>query len=180
MSVRFTLMGVADQANLVDENGKIHNVKGALLSDAVGTVAGAMLGTSTVTSFVESSSGVAAGARTGFASVVTSILFILSLFFSPIFFLIPAAATAPALIFVGYLMMKSIGSIDFIDPTEAIPASITIMTMPFSYSISKGIMFGIIAYVFCKVAGKRYKEISVATWVLAVIFVIDIIFEAVK
>ncbi len=175
-----TLLGVAEQGNLKDENGEVLNVKGALLSDAIGTVAGAALGTSTVTSFVESSSGVAAGARTGLASVVTGVLFLLSLFLSPLFFLIPSAATAPALIFVGYLMMKSVVAIQFDDPTEGIPAFITIMTMPFAYSISKGIMFGIIAYVIAKCAGKKVKEIPVVTWVLAVIFLADIIFEAVK
>ena len=175
-----TLLGVAEQGNLKDENGEVLNVKGALLSDAIGTVAGAALGTSTVTSFVESSSGVAAGARTGLASLVTGVLFLLSLFLSPLFFLIPSAATAPALIFVGYLMMKSVVQIQFDDPTEGIPAFITIMTMPFAYSISKGIMFGIISYVIAKCAGKKAKESHVVTWVLAVIFLADIIFEAVK
>lgn len=175
-----TLLGVAEQGNLKDESGNIKNSKEALLSDAVGTVAGACLGTSTVTSFVESSSGVAAGARTGLASVVTAILFLVALFLSPLFFLIPAAATAPALIFVGYLMMKSVVGIKFDDPTEGIPAFITIMTMPFAYSISKGIMFGIIAYVIAKVAGKKAKEIPVVTWILAVVFFADLIFEALK
>lgn len=175
-----TLLGVAEQGNLKDESGNIKNSKEALLSDAVGTVAGACLGTSTVTSFVESSSGVAAGARTGLASVVTAILFLVALFLSPLFFLIPAAATAPALIFVGYLMMKSVVGIKFDDPTEGIPAFVTIMTMPFAYSISKGIMFGIIAYVIAKVAGKKAKEIPVVTWILAVVFFADLIFEALK
>ncbi|MBQ7620422.1 MAG: NCS2 family permease, partial [Treponema sp.] len=172
--------GVAEQGNLKDETGNIKNSKGALLSDAIGTVAGACLGTSTVTSFVESSSGVAAGARSGLASVVTAILFLVALFLSPLFFLIPAAATAPALIFVGYLMMKSVAGIKFDDPTEGIPAFVTIMTMPFAYSISKGIMFGIIAYVIAKVAGKKAKEIPVVTWILAVVFLADLIFEACK
>lgn len=175
-----TLLGVAEQGNLKDENGNVLNAKGALFADSVGTVVGACLGTSTVTSFVESSSGVAAGGRTGLASVTTAVLFLLSLFLSPLFFLVPAAATAPALIFVGYLMMKSVVKIDFEDPTEGIPAFITIMTMPFAYSISKGIMWGIISYVIVKVAGKKSKDIPVITWVLAAIFVADIIFEAVK
>ena len=175
-----TLLGVAEQGNLKDENGEIKNVKGALLADAVGTVAGACLGTSTVTSFVESSSGVAAGARTGLASVVTSVLFFLALFLSPLFGLVPAAATAPALIFVGYLMMRSVVGIKFDDPTEGIPAFITIMTMPFAYSISKGIMFGIIAYVIAKVAGRKAKDIPVVTWILAIVFLADLIFEALK
>jgi len=175
-----TLLGVAEQGNLKDEEGNVLNAKGALMADAIGTVAGACLGTSTVTSFVESSSGVAAGGRTGLTSVTTAILFLLSLFLSPLFFLIPSAATAPALIFVGYLMMKSVVQINFEDPTEGIPAFITIMVMPFSYSISKGIMWGIISYVIAKCAGKKIKEIPVVTWILAVIFIADIIFEACK
>ena len=175
-----TLLGVAEQGNLKDSNGEVQNVKGALMADAVGTAVGACLGTSTVTSFVESSSGVAAGARTGLASVTTGILFLLALFLSPLFFLIPSAATAPALIFVGYLMMKSVVEIKFDDPTEGIPAFITIMTMPFSYSIAKGIQWGIISYVIAKCAGKKFKEIPVVTWILAVIFLADLIFEACK
>ena len=175
-----TLLGVAEQGNLKDENGEVQNVKGALMADAVGTAVGACLGTSTVTSFVESSSGVAAGARTGLASVTTGVLFLLSLFLSPLFFLVPSAATAPALIFVGYLMMKSVVDINFEDPTEGIPAFITIMTMPFSYSIAKGIQWGIISYVIAKCAGKKVKEIPVVTWILAAIFLADIIFEALK
>ena len=175
-----TLMGVTEQAGLVDEKGNIPNAKGALLADAIGTVAGACLGTSTVTSFVESSSGVAAGGRTGLSSVVTAIMFLLALFFTPLFALIPSAATAPALIFVGFLMMQSISSIDFQDLTEGIPAFITIMVMPFAYSISKGIAFGIISYVICKIAGKKAKEVPVVTWVLAVVFIANLIFEAIK
>ena len=175
-----TLMGIAEQANLKDKDGNIINCKGALLADSIGTVAGACLGTSTVTSFVESTSGVAAGAKTGLASVTTGILFLIALFLNPIFALIPSAATAPALIFVGYLMMKSVKSIEFSDPTEGIPAFITIMTMPFAYSISKGIIWGLISYVICKVAGKKAKEIPVVTWILAAVFIADVIFEAIK
>ena len=175
-----TLMGVTEQAGLVDKDGNIPNAKGALLADAVGTVAGACLGTSTVTSYVESSAGVAAGARTGLASVVTAILFIVALFFTDLFAVIPSAATAPALIFVGYLMMKPVMKIDFEDPTEGIPAFITIMVMPFSYSISKGIAFGVISFVFCKLFSKKAKEVSIITWILAVVFVAYFVFEAVK
>ena len=131
-------------------------------------------------SLPESSSGVAAGARTGLASVTTGILFLFALFLSPLFFLIPSAATAPALIFVGYLMMRSVVEIKFDDPTEGIPAFITIITMPFSYSIAKGITWGIISYVITKCAAKKTKEIPVVTWVLAIIFVADIIFESLK
>lgn len=175
-----TLLGVAEQGNLKDKNGNVLNAKGALMADAVGTVAGACLGTSTVTSFVESSSGVAAGGRTGLTSVVTALLFLAALFLSPLFSLIPAAATAPALIFVGYLMMNSVAGIQFSDPTEGIPAFITIMVMPFAYSISKGIAFGIISYIIAKVVGKKMKDIPAVTWVLGIIFITDLIFEAVK
>ena len=175
-----TLMGVTEQAGLVDKDGNIPNAKGALLADAVGTVAGACLGTSTVTSYVESSAGVAAGARTGLASVVTAILFIVALFFTDLFAVIPSAATAPALIFVGYLMMKPVMKIDFEDPTEGIPAFITIMVMPFSYSISKGIAFGVISFVFCKLFSKKAKDVSIITWILAAVFIAYFVFEAVK
>lgn len=174
-----TLMGVAEQGNLVDEKGNIPNVKGALLADAVGTVAGACLGTSTVTSFVESSSGVAAGARTGLASVVTAFFFLLALFFTPLFALVPSCATAPALIFVGFLMMQSVSKINFADITNGIPAFITIMVMPFGYSISKGIAFGMIAYVIAKIAGKKTKEIPVVTWILAVVFIFALAIKAI-
>lgn len=175
-----TLMGVAEQADLKDKDGNIVNAKGALMADSIGTVVGACLGTSTVTSFVESTSGVAAGARTGLASVVTGILFLAALFFNPVFAIIPACATAPALVFVGFLMLKNVCGIDFEDPTEGIPAFITIMTMPFAYSISKGIMWGMIAYVFVKLVAKKYKEIPVVTMILAAIFIGDIIFEGAK
>ena len=174
-----TLMGVAEQGNLVDEKGNIPNVKGALLADAVGTVAGACLGTSTVTSFVESSSGVAAGARTGLASVVTAFFFLLALFFTPLFALVPSCATAPALIFVGFLMMQSVSKINFADITDGIPAFITIMVMPFGYSISMGIAFGMIAYVIAKIAGKKTKEIPVVTWILAVVFIFALAIKAI-
>lgn len=173
-----TLMGVAEQAGLVDKKGNVLNAKGALLADAVGTCVGAALGTSTVTSFVESSSGVAAGGRTGLSSVVTSILFLVALFLSPLFALVPSAATAPALIFVGFLMIKSVSKIDFVDPTEGIPSFITIAVMPFAYSIADGIAWGIISYVICKIAGGKMKDIPVVTWVLAVVFVFNIALEA--
>lgn len=175
-----TLMGVTEQADLVDKEGNIPNVKGAFMADAVGTVVGAALGTSTVTSFVESSAGVAAGGKTGLTSVVTAIMFLLALFFTPVFALIPSAATAPALIFVGFLMMRSVMTIDFKDLSEGIPAFITIMVMPFAYSISKGIAFGVISYVIAKVAANKAKEVPPFTWGLAVVFLADMIFEAAK
>lgn len=167
-----TLVGVATQAKLTDKEGNIPNVKQAFLADAIGTVAGAALGTSTVTSFVESSAGVAAGGRTGLSSVVTAILFLLALFLTPLFLLIPSAATAPALIFVGYLMMKSVTGINFEDPVEGIPAFITILVMPFAYSIAEGIVWGVLAYVSLNVITGRIKKISVITWILFVIFIL--------
>ncbi len=173
-----TLVGVANQADLLTEDGSVVNAKQALLSDSVGTVVGACLGTSTVTSYVESTSGVAAGARTGLASVVTAGLFALALFFGSCFAIIPGAATAPALIFVGYLMMQAAGDIDFKDPTEGIPAFMAIVTMPFAYSIAAGIMYGIITYVICKVIARKSKEVTPLTWILAAIFVANIVFEA--
>jgi adenine/guanine/hypoxanthine permease len=173
-----TLMGVAEQSNLKDENGNIKNVNQALLADAIGTVAGAMLGTSTVTSYVESTSGVAEGGRTGLTSVTTAVLFFLALFLSPLFLLVPSAATAPALIIVGYMMMKAVTGIEFKDPTEGIPAFIAIMTMPFSYSIATGISWGVISYVICKVATRKFRDISLVTWVLFIIFIAKIVVDA--
>ena len=175
-----TLFGVAEQAGLASRDTGIVNGRRGMLADALGTVLGACLGTSTVTSFVESSSGVAAGARTGLSSVVVAILFLVALFLSPLFALIPAAATAPALIFVGFLMMRSISDINFKDPVEGIPAFITIIVMPFAYSISKGIQFGLIAYVLSNVFAKQAKKVPPFTWGLALVFVADIVFEAVK
>jgi adenine/guanine/hypoxanthine permease len=172
-----TLVGVTTQAGLIDKNGKIPKVKEALLADAVGTVAGAALGTSTVTSYVESAAGVAAGGRTGLTSFTTAILFLLALFLSPLFLLIPSAATAPALIMVGYLMLKPVTGIDFSDPTEGIPAFLAIAMMPFAYSIAEGIMYGIISFVILKVAANKLKDISVVTWVLFIVFLLRFVLK---
>jgi AGZA family xanthine/uracil permease-like MFS transporter len=172
-----TLVGVATQAKIIDDKGNIPNVKQALLSDAIGTVAGAALGTSTVTSYIESSAGVSAGGRTGLTSLTTGILFLIALFIWPIFQLIPSAATAPALIFVGFLMLQPVISIDFTDPTEGIPAFITIVMMPFAYSIANGIVYGIISYVILKFVGRKAKDVSVITWVLFVVFFLHIILK---
>ena len=149
-----------------------------LLSDAVGTTVGAMCGTSTVTTFVESASGVAEGGRTGLTSLVSAILFALSLFLSPIFLAIPSFATAPALIVVGFLMLTSVTKIDFDDLTEAIPAFIAIIAMPFLYSISEGIALGVISYVIINlVTGKaKEKNISVLMYILAVLFILKYVF----
>ncbi len=169
-----TLIGVASKADMLDKDGKLPRIRGALLSDAVGTSFGAMLGTSTTTTFVESASGVAEGGRTGLTAVVAAILFGLSLFLSPIFLAIPSFATAPALIVVGFLMITSITKIDFADYTEAIPAYITIIAMPFMYSISEGIALGVISYVVINLAVKNSskKPISTLMYVLAILFVI--------
>ncbi|MDR1586570.1 MAG: NCS2 family permease [Treponema sp.] len=172
-----TLVGVTTQAGLIDKNGKIPRVKQALLADAVGTVAGAALGTSTVTSFVESTAGVAAGGRTGLTALSTGVLFLLALLLSPLFLLIPGAATAPALIMVGFLMMKPVTSIDFTDPTEGIPAFLAIVMMPFAYSIAEGIVYGVISYVILKVITGKLKDITVVTWVLSIIFILRFVLK---
>jgi AGZA family xanthine/uracil permease-like MFS transporter len=172
-----TLVGVTTQAGLIDKNGKIPKVKEALLADAVGTVAGAALGTSTVTSYVESAAGVAAGGRTGLTSLTTAILFLLAMFFSPFFLLIPSAATAPALIMVGYFMLKPVTGINFADPTEGIPAFLAIIMMPFAYSIADGIVYGILAYVILKVAANKLKDISIVTWILFIVFLLRFVLK---
>ena len=172
-----TLVGVTTQAGLVTREGKIPRAREALLADAVGTIAGAALGTSTVTSYVESSAGVAAGGRTGLTALTTAVLFIIALFLSPLFLLIPSAATAPALIMVGYLMIKPVASINFIEPTEGIPAFLTIVMMPFSFGIAEGIMYGIISYVILKLAGNRFKDISALTWIFFIIFLLRFILK---
>ena len=173
-----TLIGVASKADMLDKDGKLPKIKGALLSDAVGTTVGAVCGTSTVTTFVESASGVAEGGRTGLTSIVAGILFALSLLLSPIFLAIPSFATAPALIVVGYLMLTSVTKIDFSDMTEAIPCFIAIIAMPFMYSISEGISMGVISYVVINlITGKaKEKKISVLLYVLAILFVLKYIF----
>ena len=171
-----TLIGVASKADMLDENGKLPKIKGALMADAVGTTAGAMLGTSTVTTFVESASGVAEGGRTGLTAVVSAILFGLSLFLSPIFLAIPSFATAPALVMVGFLMMTSIVKINFEDLTEAIPAFAAIIAMPFMYSISEGISMGVISYTIIKLISGKRKDISPLMYVLAILFIMKYIF----
>ena len=173
-----TLIGVASKADMLDKDGKLPKIKGALLSDAVGTSVGAVCGTSTVTTFVESASGVAEGGRTGLTSLVAGVLFALSLLLSPIFLAIPSFATAPALIVVGYLMLTSVTKIDFNDMTEAIPCFIAIIAMPFMYSISEGISMGVISYVVINViTGKaKEKKISLLMYILAVLFILKYIF----
>ena len=172
-----TLIGVASKADMLDKDGKLPRIRGALLSDAIGTSVGAMLGTSTTTTFVESASGVAEGGRTGLTAVVAAILFGLSLFLSPIFLAIPSFATAPALVVVGFLMLTSITKINFDDFTEAIPAYVAIIAMPFMYSISEGIAMGVISYVVINVVTGKMKEkkISPLMYVLTVLFILKYI-----
>lgn len=172
-----TLIGVASKADMLDKDGKLPRIKGALLADAVGTSAGAVFGTSTTTTFVESASGVAEGGRTGLTAVVAAVLFGISLFLSPIFLAIPSFATAPALIIVGFLMIGAILKIDFDDMTESIPAFICIIAMPFMYSISEGIALGVISYVVINLFTGKFKEkkISVIMYVLSILFIIKYI-----
>ena len=171
-----TLIGCATKANMLDKEGKLPGIKGALMADAVGTTVGACLGTSTITTFVESSSGIAEGGRTGLTSIVSGLLFILALFFSPIFLAIPSFATAPALIVVGFFMMQSVAKINWSDMLEAIPAFICIFAMPFMYSISEGISFGVISFVVLNAVAGKAKKITPLMWVLAVLFILKYIF----
>jgi len=156
--------------DLLDENGQVPKAKQALLSDAIATSVGAVCGTSTTTTFVESAAGVAQGGRTGLTSLTVAGLFVLALFFSPIFLAIPSFATAPALIFVGFLMIESLFKVDYQDALEAIPAFLATIMMPFAYSISEGIAFGIVSYVLINVCCGRRKNVSIIMWVLAILF----------
>lgn len=171
-----TVIGVANKANMLDKDGKLPRIREVLLADAVATSAGAVLGTSTTTTFVESSAGVSAGAKTGLASIVTGVLFLLAIFLSPVFCAIPGFATAPALIYVGFLMMGSVVEIDMNDLTEAIPAYLCLIGMPLFYSISEGIVFGVISYVVINLACGKAKKITPLMYILAVLFVLKYIF----
>ncbi len=170
-----TLIGCAGKSNIMNADGTIPNCKQALLADAVGTTAGAIFGTSTITTFVESASGVAAGGRTGLTAVTVGVLFILSLFLEPLFGSIPSAATAPALIIVGVMMITPVREIDFDDMTEGIPSFMCILMMVVTYSISNGIMFGIIFYVVIKALAGKIKDINIPTWILFALFVAKIV-----
>jgi AGZA family xanthine/uracil permease-like MFS transporter len=171
-----TLVGVSERAGLLDEKGRLPNVRGALLSDAIGTVGGAALGVSTVTSYVESASGIEAGGRTGLASLVTAILFLLAIFFNPIISIVPTCATAPALIFVGIYMIMSVTRVNFNDWTELLPSVMAMLAMPFTYSIASGIQFGVITYAAVKLISLRAREVSPIMWGLAVVFIAKEIF----
>lgn len=172
-----TLIGVSSKAGMIDKGGKLPRVRGALLADAVATTAGAVLGTSTTTTFVESASGVAEGGRTGLTAVITAVLFGLALFLSPIFLAIPSFATAPALIVVGFYMLTNVVNIDFNDYAEAIPCYICIAAMPFFYSISEGIAMGVISYVAIHIftGVKKGRKVSALMYVLAVLFILKYI-----
>ena len=171
-----TLVGVSTKAKMVDENGRIPNLKQAFMADAIATTAGAMLGTSTTTTYVESAAGVAQGGRTGLTAFSIACCFAIALFFSPLFLSVPGAATAPVLILVGMLMMEPVRNIDFDDATEAIPAFITLAMMPLAYSISAGIMLGMISYVIINMCCGKFKKLTPAMYILAVLFVLKYIF----
>lgn len=171
-----TLIGVSQKAGMIDKDGKIPRVKQALMADAIATTFGAMVGTSTVTTYVESASGVAEGGRTGLTAFSTVIMFTIALFLSPIFLMIPQSATASALILVGLFMMSPIKEINFEDYTEAIPAFLTIILMPLTYSISEGILFGILSYVIIKLLSGNYREVPLLTYCISILFIVKIIF----
>ena len=167
-----TLIGCASKADMLDEDGKLPEIKGALLADSIGTMVGACLGTSTITTFVESSSGIAEGGRSGLTAIVSGLFFLLALFFSPIFLAIPSFATAPALVIVGFLMIQQVVKVEWNDLLEAIPAYIAIFAMPFLYSISEGISLGIISYVLLHVLSGKGKSVTPLMYVLAILFVL--------
>ncbi|NFM47914.1 NCS2 family permease [Clostridium botulinum] len=167
-----TLVGVATKAKMLDENGNVPRVKEALFCDAIGTTLGACLGTSTVSTFVESASGVAEGGRTGLTAVSTATMFLIALFISPLFIMIPSPATAPSLILVGLFMMSPIKEIELDDFTEAIPAFLTIIMMPLSYSISDGIVFGVVSYIVIKTLTGKVKDVSLTTFIIGILFVL--------
>ncbi|WP_319482763.1 NCS2 family permease [uncultured Draconibacterium sp.] len=171
-----TIVACSYEAGFVDKDGKVENVDRILEADAVATVAGSLLGTSTTTTYIESASGIANGAKTGFASIITAGLFFLALFFAPLIGIVPGYATAPALVIVGVYMFKNIKQIDFADFSEAIPAFLTIILMPLTYSISIGLSFGFISYVVLKAVAGKYKEVSWLMWVIALLSVINLWF----
>ena len=171
-----TLIGVSTKAGMLDEEGRLPGIKPALLADAIATTAGAVLGTSTTTTFVESASGVGAGGRTGLTALTTALLFLASILLAPVFIAIPSFATAPALIVVGFLMFSTITEIRFDDLTNAIPAYLCVIAMPLFYSISEGISIGIISYVILNLAAGKAKNINPVMYVLAVLFILKYIF----
>lgn len=171
-----TLIGVLTNAGFIDKNGNLPGIKKALFADAIGTTVGAMLGTSTVTTYAESASGVAAGGRTGLTALSTAVVFAIALLMAPLFTMVPNAATAPALILVGLFMMSPIKKINLTDYTEAIPAFLTIIIMPLAYSIAEGIAFGMIAFVILKLLAGKGKKVSILSYIIAVLFILKYVF----
>jgi AGZA family xanthine/uracil permease-like MFS transporter len=171
-----TLVGLASKTGIMDKKGNILRVKQAMMSDAIGTTVGAMLGTSTITTYVESASGVAEGGRSGLTSLVTGSLFLVALFFSPVFLLIPGAATTGALVLVGVFMMDAIQKINLSDISEALPAFVTMIMMVLTYSIADGMILGLLCYVSVKLLGGKHKDVSLTMYILAVIFILNYIF----
>ncbi len=171
-----TLIGVCSKANMLDSKGQIPNVKKAFYADAIGTTSGAIFGTSAVTTYVESAAGVSVGGRTGLTALVTAGCFVLALFFAPLFLSIPGAATAPVLILVGLMMLSPIKDIDLDDYSESVPAFICIIAMPLMYSIAEGIALGLLSYVLLNMISGKFKKVSVAMYVLAILFVLNYIF----
>lgn len=173
-----TLIGVVSKAGLADEDGNFPQMKKALFADALGTTFGAVLGTSTITSYVESASGVASGGRTGLTAIGTALMFALALFLAPLFLMVPAAATAPALIIVGLFMVSSVAKINFNDMSEGLPAFVTMVFMPFTYSIAEGIVFGMLSFALIKVCSGRFKDVTVTVYVIAALFLLKIVLDA--
>ena len=173
-----TLIGVVSKAGIADENGNFPQMKKALFSDALGTTVGSVLGTSTITAYVESASGVASGGRTGLTSVGTALMFVLALFFAPLFLMVPAAATSPALIIVGLFMISSVAKVNFNDMSEGLPAFLTIVFMPFTYSIAEGIVFGMLSFALIKLFSGKFKDVSVTVYVIALLFLLKIVLDA--
>jgi AGZA family xanthine/uracil permease-like MFS transporter len=172
-----TLLGVATKIGITDKDGTFPQIKKALFADALGTACGAIIGTSTVTSYVESASGVAVGGKTGLTALSTAMMFALALFLAPIFLMVPASATAPALILVGLFMITSVVKINFEDMTEALPAFLTMIMMPFAFSIAQGIIFGMLSFVFMKALSGKWKHISVTMWVIFVLFIVKMVLD---
>jgi len=173
-----TVIGVSEKAGFADKNGKLPRIKEVLMSDAVGTVVGAGLGTSTTTTYIESAAGVSEGGRTGLTALTVAVLLGFSIFFSPVLTAIPSFATAPTLVVVGFMMMQNVVKINFSDLTEGIPAFLAIILMPLTYNIAEGIIFGVLSYVILKVATGKRKDVSVVMFLLAILFVIRLLAQA--
>ncbi len=171
-----TLIGAAAKTEMMDEKGNVKNIKQAMMADAIGTSLGAILGTSTVTTYVESGSGIAEGGRTGMTALVTGCFFLLALFFSPLFLLVPGAATTGALVMVGVFMLSSISMIDLSDLSEAFPVFVTLLTMVLTYSIAEGMALGMLAFVFVKLLSGQFRDVSMPLYILTILFILRYIF----